>query len=271
MKSTQAADVRAFGQADIPRLEDLQPEGWTDIVPAFGFYLRSGFCRPLKIVVGGELAAVSTAIVFPGTGWLAHVIVREDFRGRGMGRRIAEAALAVLDSAGCRTVSLIATESGRPVYLKAGFRDQVEYSVYEGSCIPISCSADGVRPLTAADVPGLERLDRTISGERRCQLLGTALAGAFVRVDSGRITGAYLPALGEGLVIASDADSGAALLREKIVHDVKITSPAENWAARDVLEGGGYRETRRIMRMVRGPEFIWKPAGLFGRVGGNFG
>ncbi len=263
--------VRAFEPADLVPLAELQPEGWTDIVPMFKYYLRSAFCRPMKIEKDSILVGVCAAIVFPGTGWLAHVIVRESFRGGGFGRRLIKKALSDMNSMGCGTVSLIATDAGHPLYLRAGFRDQMEYIVYQGSRIPLSAASEGVRPLTFIDIPELERLDRIVSGERRRALIRGSAADASVYEKDGRIKGAYLPALGEGSVIAVNASSGTALLREKIVRDDKVVIPEGNETARRILGGWGFRETSRMIRMVLGPEFAWKPDCLFGRAGGNLG
>ena len=113
--------------ADLHQLPELQPDGWPDIVPMFKYYLSSDCFHPIKVQEKDLLIGVGAGIVFKGTGWIAHVIVRFDHRRQGVGQKIVEELMTFLQREGCATISLIATELGFPLYTKAGFSEQTEY------------------------------------------------------------------------------------------------------------------------------------------------
>lgn len=107
---------------DLIEIRELQPEGWPDIVPEFEFYIRKGFCHPLKAIDKGSIVGAGASILFSRTAWLAHIIVRKEHRKRGIGYKITQKLLNDQRVRSTGTVLLIATEPGRPVYEKAGFQ-----------------------------------------------------------------------------------------------------------------------------------------------------
>ena len=70
-------------------------------------------------------------IIFQKSSWLAHIIVDPDYRSRGIGYRIVEQLLLQVSKHSPETCLLAATDIGKPVYLKAGFRDVGEYTFFE--------------------------------------------------------------------------------------------------------------------------------------------
>ena len=111
---------------DIKTIKKLQPKGWSNIVETFKYYYKAPFCYPIKAVIEGEIVGIGTAISYINTGWLAHIIVSEEHRGKGIGGAIVNYLCDYLKNSGHKTISLIATELGYPVYKKAGFREQTE-------------------------------------------------------------------------------------------------------------------------------------------------
>jgi GNAT superfamily N-acetyltransferase len=55
-------------------------------------------------------------------GWILNVFTEAEFRGRGIARRVMDAVIAWSRAEGLFTVSLHASEMGRPLYEKLGFR-----------------------------------------------------------------------------------------------------------------------------------------------------
>jgi GNAT superfamily N-acetyltransferase len=264
--------VEPFTENDLPALDGLRPENWPDLVPHFQFYLSKPSCLPRKTVVDGAIVGSGAGIAFGPTGWLAHIIVRPEHRGVGIGGRIVADLMGLLAGKGCRTVSLIATDLGRPVYLKAGFVDQTEYVFLTRA--PGGKEGRTDRRIIAYEPtfePAVLELDRAISGETREAVLKEKLEGSFLFVSGGRLRGCFLPRLGEGLVIARDDEAGLALLELKTSQAERVAMPADNEAARAFLLRNGFTETMRARRMVSGPAFAWKPDCVYGRIGGNMG
>ena len=105
----------------------LQPEGWTDIVPDFKFYIKNIFCNPIKIIQDDIIVGIGSRILFKDTGWLGHIIVDEGYQNKGIGTYIVEYLRDYLSREGACTISLIATKSGSQVYGKLGFSKETEY------------------------------------------------------------------------------------------------------------------------------------------------
>ena len=112
---------------DIESIKELQPDGWLDITDAFKCYINYEFCKPIKVIIDDKIVGVGTSILFENTGWLAHIIVHNDSRKKGIGFQIVERLLNDLSDISINKVLLIATELGESVYRKAGFRPISDY------------------------------------------------------------------------------------------------------------------------------------------------
>lgn len=259
-------------EEDLKFLSTLQPQGWNNISDAFKFYVESPFCHPIKAMAGESISGVGAAIVFEGTAWLAHIIVHQEHRNRGIGRAIVDRLMEIAKEKGCKTVSLIATELGRPVYLKAGFVDQNDYVFFKREqAKPEKPFPQGVSELGPDDRGRVLEMDRKLSGEWRQALFEGKWEGALVHRGSDGVDGYYIPALGEGLVMAENDRAGLALLGVKMAGSVKIVLPAENVAGIAFLKDNGFVEASRSKRMVWGPPFPWRPERLYHRIAGNVG
>jgi ribosomal protein S18 acetylase RimI-like enzyme len=62
------------------------------------------------------------AVRYGECGFLGELIVIEDRRGRGIGRRLLESAIEYLHDAGCRSIYLDGEEKAIPLYERIGFR-----------------------------------------------------------------------------------------------------------------------------------------------------
>ncbi|HPO98729.1 MAG TPA: GNAT family N-acetyltransferase [Bacillota bacterium] len=253
-------------------LQQLQPEDWPSIIPAFQYYTDNSFCIPLKISDNGKIIAVGATIIFKDTAWLAHVIVHPDYRNQGLGRRMVAALLDKTKEAGCQTVSLIATELGYHLYKKLGFEDDVDYLFWENNNPPEQGSlSKNISRFTALDERPLLALDRLVSGEERSKILTNKLKNAYVYKEKNCLRGFYLPDLGEGLIIADDDEAGIELLRYRGRSVNKTVLPATNEGGIKYLRENGFSENKRVKRMVYGKKLRWYPQKLYSRIDGNFG
>ena len=160
----------------------------------------------------GRVVGTALATRFGDVAAINLIIVAEDQRGRGLGRRLMDAVLGL--AAGCEK-RLCATSDGLPLYEKLGFIATGEVFQHQGIASapktpPSSRVADLAEfgPLVAADTVafGAERRDLLVRIAQEGTLLATQGGYAMLR-DFGR--GKLL-----GPVIARDEAAAAHLLCE---------------------------------------------------------
>lgn len=266
--------IHPFTMADVTRIAELQPEGWDDITEFFRFYVEAPFCLPLKLEDRDRVLAVGNLILHAGTGWLAHIIVAPEQRRKGLGATITRELMALAERHGRKTLLLIATAMGAPLYERLGFRRSCDYTFFDARGHMETPVPPFVRPLEPRDVPDILALDRRATGEDRHLLLaGSGWRGWIHDGPDGRgIGGFYLPDLGEGMIIAQDSDAGVALMAVRLATTgTRPVVPAENAAAHDYLLGAGFKVQHSAPRMVRQGDDTLVPGMIFNRVGGHVG
>lgn len=264
-------DIVPINAGDLPEVSSLRPEGWGEITPWFSYYLTHPFCVPFKALDGGRIAGTGAVIFFGKNAWLAHIIVRPELRGRGLGSAIVWHCLEFAAAKGASSVSLIATELGFPVYVKAGFRTVCGYTIFSRSGPVPFCGDQKIVPFEERFRTEILSLDRHASGEDRGCVIGEHLNGASVYDDGGKIAGFYLPSLGEGLVVSISAEAGEALLRLRASEKTVAGIPSDNTGAAAVLASMGFSPSGKATRMIIGDGLSWRPEMFFSRIGGNMG
>jgi predicted N-acetyltransferase YhbS len=179
--------IREASDADLPSIIGLRQEaGWH----AFTWALRDAMQPPhahfLVADDGGEVIACGSAISYGPFGVLGNMVVSATHRRRGVGSELLRRLLAFLDERGCRSVELFATDAGKPLYERFGFR-----VVSSGLLITVpSHAADAsrgdlaieVRAADPADAESLAAYDAPRFGGDRGAILRHALADAERRV-----------------------------------------------------------------------------------------
>ena len=120
-------EIESFTSYDLDAVAGLQPDGWPDIFPSIEYYCKSDFCFPLKATLARKVVGIGTAIIYGYTAWLAHIIVSPDHRNAGIGSAITKALIDLSQRNSCRSLLLIATTLGEPVYKKFGFEVETKY------------------------------------------------------------------------------------------------------------------------------------------------
>ncbi len=140
----------------------------------------------------GRVVGTAIGVDYGGFAWIAMMLVDPAYRGRGLGRRLLEAAMASVPPG--RPIRLDATPMGRPLYQAYGFEDEVMLTrhVADGSTHlrtsrPHTFAPRDVRPLAPADLPLLAAQDAPVFGGNRRAVLEWALDGAphYARVAEG--------------------------------------------------------------------------------------
>lgn len=146
---------------------------------------------------------VGTAMMTPfgdNAATVNMVIVDQAVRGRGLGRKLMQAAL---DAADRRICLLVATHDGLPLYEKMGFVPTGEILQHQGVALEVD-APDNVSWATPHDHDRLVVLDRQATGRDRSKLmqhLADRAKFAVVRVEGQVEAFAAIRAFGRGLVI----------------------------------------------------------------------
>jgi predicted N-acetyltransferase YhbS len=256
--------------------------GWGNLRPHFAFYLERSECCPLVAEENGQIVGTAAGTRRGKVGWIGHVIVRPDCRRRGIGSALVEAVGARLEEAGCRTLLLVATDLGRPVYERLGFRVDSLYSKLSGPALDTFPARPNLRPVAEPDLPAIRALDYLASGEDRSAHIRLATEGGWVAAGAtpGEVRGFYLPApWAEGPLVASDPEAMALLLDvtratanlARGQAEARFTIPAANTAAITHLRACGFVEAAPLPRMIRGEPLDWRPDLIGGRFSGAIG
>jgi predicted N-acetyltransferase YhbS len=155
-------------------------------------------------VSGHGNRVIGTALMTPygcDAATINMVIVDASARGRGLGRELMD---EVLSLAGDRSLRLVATESGLPLYERLGFRMSGTVIQHQGHVARSIAAPAGIRPARVYDIPPIIELDRAAYGADRGSLI-SHLAGVgslAVLERAGRPVGfSVLRPFGRGEVI----------------------------------------------------------------------
>jgi GNAT superfamily N-acetyltransferase len=279
--------LRPMTLADIgPATEAILADDWGDRRTWFEFATSHPGCRIL-VAEGADGAILGTGVatINGPVAWIGTIWVASSARGQGIGRALTEAPIEAAESAGCRTLVLVATDAGRPLYERLGFRVQTWYRTMEapGLAGPVTAGigASGrgpsdrrVRAFRSTDLESMAMLDRTATGEDRRHLL-TAFAAAdttmVLTTDSDAPSGYVIRApWGGGATITPDAGGALAILRARRLaagpgRRVRAGILLENEEGARALAKDGWTEAWRAPRLTRGEPLDWHPEHIWGQ------
>ena len=183
-----------------------RPEDWALIL---------GLSQGVVVLEGGRVVGTAMATVFGPVGMMNMIIVGETMRGRGLGRRLMDAAMA---TAAPQEWRLVATESGLPLYRKLGFTEQ-DRVVQHQAIMTATVAPKGVEWAGPDDLGAIIAADTAATGADRAGLIAAlSQAGRIALLRRGGAVAGYaaLRPFGRGEVagpvIAGDADQARALL-----------------------------------------------------------
>jgi GNAT superfamily N-acetyltransferase len=270
----------------VPAAELLLRGDWGERLAFFDWAIRRPTIAPLVADLDGRIVGTGVGSAHGRVGWVGTIFVDPDRRRTGLGRALTRAVVDGLEARGCRTLVLIATPMGRPVYERLGFSvldDQVRFTI-EGlpadDPAPAPPSTPRIRPFELGDLPAAIRLDRFATGEDRAAILTDLLTPqtTVVAIDeAGELCGflARAPWRG-GALIAPGPDDALRLLEERRRHTGASGTAgagllASNATGRERLRAAGWREERGGFRMIRGEPLDWHPEAIWGQFNGALG
>ena len=281
----ESTDARPLRPDDAAGLTQLSAEaGWNQTALDWRLILDHGAGEGIFAADGQPLASACRVPLTRHSQWVCMVLVTPGARRRGYATRLMARQIAAIEAAG-RVAGLDATELGRPVYEKLGFRPLFALSRYRAARPRWPAdSAPGLRPLAADDLPALAAYDAAATGGDRGflldHLLGRLPQAAWVASEDGRIRGYALgrdglKASSIGPLVADTpavALSLAAAAGRAIAGPTVIDVPDTAVALVALLEAAGFVRERGFTRMVKGTDAaLDRTAALYALAGPEFG
>lgn len=279
-----AFEIRDMTAADIgPAVELLHSGGWDDRRPFLELMLATPNCQPLVGTMDGSVVATGQGVVNGPVGWVGSIFVDARLRRQGLGRAMTEHVCGALKSAGCRTLALIASDLGRPIYEKMGFRIDAMYQIHEAAPLgaaPTPPPGTVLRRMRLADVDRVGALDFRATGEDRRALLG-ALADRGWLLETGagaEVLGFLVSIQAESAALVAPDPADAACLLDLLrylangrTQVVRAAAASGHPAGRRLLAQWGWTPAFETPRMLRGPAPAWRPTLIWSLLGFAFG
>jgi len=267
--------LRKLAASDTAAALELSTEaGWNQTENDWRrlFDLSSEGC--LAIDVAGEVVATATMVAYGRPlAWIGMVLTRKTYRGRGFARRLLNEVLRLADILGIESVKLDATDQGKPLYEKLGFRS--EQMVERWECEKVAVAGVAVPPMS---LPAAAfSYDQFAFGANRSILLQSlaksnppvVLNNSYAMTRTGRVSEYVGPSI---------AESGEAARR--VITSVLASNagrscywdllPANTMAVRLAREFDFARK-RHLTRMVRGHDLRQNEQQTYALAGFEFG
>ena len=274
--STSRATIRPMLPADVAAAtEAILRSDWGDRRTWFEFATTQPACRPVVAELDGALAGTGVGTANGSVGWVGTIWVDPARRGAGLGRALTQAVIDGLEAAGCRTLVLVATEAGRPLYERMGFELQTRYRILEAPGLdPAAVAPDPeVRPFARADLDAICALDLAATGEDRGHAIrrfASPETSKVLDVD-GAIRGFVVRApWGGGATVAPDPGDAMRLLEARrrtsgVGGRVRVGLVEANAAGLAAVDAAGLTPIWSAPRLIRGDPLDWHPDWIWGQ------
>lgn len=274
--TSSRATLRPMTPADVEvATAAILRASWGDRRTWFEFATTQPACRPVIAEIDGRLVGTGVGTANGAVGWIGTIWVDPDHRGAGLGRALTQAVIDGLDASGCRTLVLVATDQGLPLYERMGFRLQTRYRILEAPGLdPATAASDSaVRAFDPADLPAIVDLDRAATGEDREHAIRRFASPATARVldIEGVIRGFVIRApWGGGATVAAEAADAIRILDARRRASgpggrVRVGLVEENVGGLATLEAAGLTPIWSAPRLIRGDPRDWRPDWIWGQ------
>ena len=274
--STSRATIRPMLPADVAGATGaILRDHWGDRRTWFEFATTQPECRPVVAELDGALAGTGVGTRNGSVGWVGTIWVEPERRGGGLGRALTQAVIDGLQAVGCRTLVLVATEEGLPLYERMGFELQSRYRILEAPGLdPAAVAPDPeVRPFARADLDTICALDLAATGEDRGHAIrrfASPETSKVLDVD-GAIRGFVIRApWGGGATVAREPGDAMRLLEARrrasgVGGRVRVGLVENNTSGLAALEAAGLAPIWSAPRLVRGEPLEWHPDWIWGQ------
>jgi GNAT superfamily N-acetyltransferase len=268
--------IRPMLPADVTGATDaILRANWGDRRTWFEFATTQPECVPAIAELDGRLAGTGVGTANGRVGWVGTIWVDPECRGAGLGRALTEAVIDGLEAAGCRTLLLVATEEGLPLYERIGFERQTRNRILEAPGLDPAATApdDAVRAFGPADLGAIGALDLAATGEDRAHAIRRFAAPETTKVleVDGGVRGFVIRApWGGGATVTRDARDAMRILDARRRASgpggrVRVGLVEDNAAGLAGLEAAGLVPIWSAPRLVRGAPLDWHPDWIWGQ------
>lgn len=161
--------IRRLGPDDLRHCVALSIDrGWAPERAKWALLLTETDAFGVDAPDGGLAGSVVLARYGPDLASVGMMLVAARYGRRGVGRALMEHLLA---EAGNATVTLFATDQGKPLYEKLGFRTIRRNVAFVGTLRPEPDGSAASRPATDADMAAILDVDKAAFGADRSHLL----------------------------------------------------------------------------------------------------
>lgn len=258
--------IRELNASEIQGLNDLPPSAWKyDYESFLKQFISKDYFYAFVLIQEGKIIGTGNVFLKEKVGWLANIMVNEKYRGQGLGFKMTQFLVDFLNRKGCETQLLIATELGKFVYKKAGFKTLTEYHCFDSDTKLDFTPTDSIRPLKEINLEAVYQLDKEANAENRIHLIDKYYSTGLGYFNTeNELLGFYLPHFGRGLILANNKEAGIELLKLKHSKTGSRTLlPLENIEGIELLESIGLRKGETCVRMLLGKENAWNPKHIY--------
>jgi predicted N-acetyltransferase YhbS len=273
----QLPSIRPMIRSDVdPIVASFLRNDWGDRRLNLEFVTAHPETHPFVAEADGVVVGTGVVSLNGPVAWIGTIFVEPAWRRRGVGMELTRVTIETAEAAGCRTLVLVATDAGRPMYERLGFEVQTWYRILQAPGVdPVTTIVDPrVRPYRPADLAAMTALDAEATGEDRGHLLRAFAAPDTTRVlddGDGSIGGFVVRApWGGGATIAPRLDDALAILHARraasgAAGHVRAGLLIENETGAERLATLGWTESWRAPRLVRGDPMTWRPDAIWGQ------
>jgi GNAT superfamily N-acetyltransferase len=246
--------LRRMTLDDVGRgLELCRAAGWNQTARDWRFFIEQTRAGCLVEELDGNVVGTAATLDYGDEfAWLAMVLVDPGMRGQGVGTRLLNESIRLLE--GRKSIRLDATPAGERVYRPLGFKEEFALARYErpaGSVEAPPCPA-----VSESDWPWILEMDRAAFGTGREPILRWLAEGApdlALTTAGGFCFGRRGHRFDHiGPIIAATPESAWTLLSAALANcsrETVVDAPAQH---EETLARFGFKKQRPFLRMSLG-------------------
>lgn len=275
MSESAEGKLRRLTEGDIPAALELSIEaGWNQTSDDWRMLIDLAPESCLGIEINGELAASTTLLCY-GTrlAWVGMVLTRIKFRGQGLAKRLLSEALKLAGQMNIETVKLDATDQGKPLYEKLGFRCEQPVERWTrpgtGNSIELPVQVDSLSSELLSSDREVFAADRSRFLKNLSKHNPTFVAAKSYLLSRAGNKTAYL-----GPCVSANAE----IARSLVERCIQATGSAISWDllklnrdSETIAKDFGFTPQRCLTRMVRGRDLRGREESIYALGGFEFG